>query len=151
MTKLTGYDMRASFNGDEFKCITDVEISESAELYGLRSCDSRERLTRGLSETTFTIHYAMDSDTEYLLTVRKVEDPEKEKDKNMKSIYWLYAVNVDTEKVLYKEPFVGPGDEDAAKQYATLEYSKQIKELGDSKDIRVFVVPVVDFKPKTDD
>ncbi len=80
----------------------------------------------------------------------RIERVEYDEDDEMKKIYWLYAVNVDTEQVMYREPFVGPGNEDEAKQFATLEYSEQIKALGDSKDIKVFVEPVADFKSKND-
>ena len=77
-----------------------------------------------------------------------LSDSDVVEDTNMKKVYYLYAVNRETEELFVIQPFVGDNSQRKAKEAALLANASEIKEaLGEYAPIKVWLEQVGEFEP----
>ena len=77
-----------------------------------------------------------------------LSDSDVVEDTNMKKVYYLYAVNRETEELFVIQPFVGDNSQRKAKEAALLANASEIKEaLGEDAPIKVWLEQVGEFEP----
>ena len=132
----------ATIRGEMTEGLVEAIISPKNNWFSYQVQEDIRKHFDGGDDGKFTI-YHVGPNGEYSITVEKISDEEVA----MKAVYKVYAVNRETGVVWQgSEPFNGDKRRDVALQAAILDNATDIRSLGASELVHVWLEPVGDYE-----